>query len=87
MLQSMGSQRVGHDLPTEQLKILNLITSAKFLLPRKVTYSGVQIRMSLGTMILPITPNEQGTQNPDPGIQTLEPLTTITESPELGSLS
>ena len=51
MLQSMGSQRVGHDLPTEQLKILNLITSAKFLLPRKVTYLevwGFRMWISLG---------------------------------------
>ena len=43
MLQSMGSQRVGHDLPTEQLKALNLITSAKFLLPCKVTYGGLGV--------------------------------------------
>ena len=45
------------------------------------------MRMSLGTMILLITPSEQSTQNPNPGIQTPEPLTTITESPVLGSLS
>jgi len=31
------------------------------------------MRMSLGTMILLITPSEQGTQNPDSGIQTSNP--------------
>ena len=55
MLQCMGLQRVGHDLATEQQSVglgpiqiiqdylilnLNLITSAKNLFPKKVTYTG-----------------------------------------------
>ena len=51
MLQSMGSQRVGYDLATELFKILNLITSAKFFLLRKVTYLevlGFRMWTSLG---------------------------------------
>ena len=59
MLQFMGSQRVGHDLATEQQAVglgpiqiiqdylilnLNLITSAKNLFP-KVTFTGLGIRM------------------------------------------